>query len=137
MVFSSLMFIFRFMPLFFLSYFLTPKSFRNLVLFVGSIVFYAVGEPVYIFLMLFSIFTNFCICVRLAREQRKSHRRWILFFAMLLDFGLLFLFKYFDFFAANLNQILNKEIVPLLNLTLPLGISFYTFQITSYLIDVY
>ena len=137
MVFSSLMFIFRFMPLFFLSYFLTPKSFRNLVLFVGSIVFYAVGEPVYIFLMLFSIFTNFCICVRLAREQRKSHRRWILFFAMLLDFGLLFLFKYFDFFATNLNQILNKEIVPLLNLTLPLGISFYTFQIVSYVGDVY
>lgn len=137
MVFSSLIFIFRFMPLFFLCYFLTPKSFRNLVLFLGSIFFYAVGEPVYIFLMLFTIFLNFLICVHLAREHRDNHRKWTLIFAMILDFGLLFLFKYFDFFAQNLNLMLHKETLPLLNLTLPLGISFYTFQIVSYVGDVY
>lgn len=137
MVFSSLMFIFRFMPLFFLWYFLTPKRFRNLTLFLGSIIFYAVGEPVYVFLMLFSIFANFWICIHLARENRQGRRRWILIFAMLLDFGLLFLFKYFDFFAQNLNLILQKEAVPLLGLTLPLGISFYTFQIVSYVGDIY
>ena len=137
MVFSSLMFIFRFMPLCFLWYFRTPKRFRNLTLFLGSIIFYAVGEPVYVFLMLFSIFANFWICVHLARENRQGRRRWILIFAMLLDFGMLFLFKYFDFFAQNLNLILQKETVPLLGLTLPLGISFYTFQIVSYVGDIY
>ncbi len=137
MVFSSLIFIFRFMPLFFLCYFLTPKSFRNLVLFFGSIIFYAVGEPIYIFLMLFTIFINFWICVHLAREHRTGYRRCILFFAMLLDFGMLFVFKYFDFFAENLNLILHKQAAPLLNLTLPLGISFYTFQIVSYVGDIY
>ena len=84
MVFSSLIFIFRFMPLFFLCYFLTPKSFRNLVLFLGSIFFYAVGEPVYIFLMLFTIFLNFLICVHLAREHRDNHRKWTLIFVLFL-----------------------------------------------------
>ena len=68
MVFSSLAFIFRFMPLFFLCYFLTPKPFRNIVLFLGSIIFYAVGEPVYVLLMLFSILVNFMLCVHMARE---------------------------------------------------------------------
>lgn len=137
MVFSSLLFIFRFMPLFFLCYFLTPKPFRNLTLFLGSIVFYAVGEPIYVFLMLFTIFVNFWICVRLARENRSKSRKWILIFAMLLDFGMLFVFKYFDFFAHNLNLILRQDALPLLGLTLPLGISFYTFQIVSYIGDIY
>lgn len=137
MVFSSLMFIFRFMPLFFLCYFLTPKQFRNLTLFLGSIIFYAVGEPVYVFLMLFTIFANFWICVHLARESRLGRRKRILIFALLLDFGMLFLFKYFDFFAQNLNLILRRDALPLLGLTLPLGISFYTFQIVSYVGDIY
>ncbi len=137
MVFSSLIFIFRFMPLFFLCYFLVPSRYRNLVLFFGSILFYAVGEPVYVFLMLFTIFVNFWICVHLARAHHKGYRRFILIFAMLLDFGLLFLFKYFDFFAQNLNLLLHKSALPLLELTLPLGISFYTFQIVSYMGDIY
>ncbi len=137
MVFSSLIFIFRFMPLFFLCYFLVPKSFRNQILFLGSIIFYAVGEPVYVFLMLFSIFVNFLLCVQMAREKREGKRKWLLTGILFLDFGMLFLFKYYDFFAQNLNLVLNKEAVPLLNLTLPLGISFYTFQIASYAADIY
>ena len=75
--------------------------------------------------------------MHLAREHRTGYRRCILFFAMLLDFGMLFVFKYFDFFAENLNLILHKQAAPLLNLTLPLGISFYTFQIVSYVGDIY
>ncbi len=137
MVFSSLVFIFRFMPIFFLCYFLTPKPYRNATLFLGSIVFYAVGEPVYIFLMLFSILFNFFICVHMARAKRPGLRSGILFLALLLDFGMLFLFKYFDFFAKNVNFVFHKDILPLLGLTLPLGISFYTFQIASYVIDIY
>lgn len=137
MVFSSLIFIFRFMPLFFLCYFATPKQFRNLVLFSGSIIFYAVGEPVYIFLMLFTIFINFMICVHLARTDREGYRKCFLVLALVFDFGMLFLFKYFDFFAQNLNLVLHREALPLLGLTMPLGISFYTFQIVSYVGDVY
>lgn len=137
MVFSSLIFIFRFMPLFFLCYFLAPKSFRNGILFLGSIIFYAVGEPVYVFLMLFSILINFMLCVQMAREKKAGKRKWLLTGILFIDFGMLFLFKYFDFFAQNLNLVLHKEAVPLLNLTLPLGISFYTFQIVSYAADIY
>lgn len=137
MVFSSLTFIFRFMPLFFLCYFLTPRSFRNVTLFLGSIVFYAVGEPFYVLLMLFSILINFMICVQMARVKESGRRKRILCSAMILDFGLLFLFKYYVFFAQNINLVLHKEVIPLLKLTLPLGISFYTFQIASYIIDVY
>lgn len=137
MVFSSMVFIFRFMPLFFLCYFLTPKSFRNAVLFFGSIVFYAVGEPVYIFLMLFSILINFMFCVQMARVKMPGRRRRVFCAALLLDLGLLFLFKYYDFFAQNMNLVMKREVLPLLSLTLPLGISFYTFQIVSYVSDIY
>ncbi len=137
MVFSSLVFIFRFMPLFFLCYFLAPKSMRNAVLFLGSIIFYAVGEPVYILLMLFSIIVNFMFCVQMARGKSRGRRRRVLCYALVLDFGLLFLFKYYDFFAQNLNLVLHRELLPMLSLTLPLGISFYTFQIVSYVVDIY
>lgn len=137
MVFSSLAFIFRFMPLFFLCYFLTPKTFRNIVLFLGSIIFYAVGEPVYVLLMLFSILVNFMLCVHMAREKRARQRKWLLGCILILDFGMLFLFKYYDFAAQNVNLLLHREAVPMLNLTLPLGISFYTFQIASYAADIY
>ncbi len=137
MVFSSLMFIFRFMPLFFLCYFLTPKPFRNVALFLGSIVFYAVGEPVYIFLMLFTIIVNYTLCVHMTRRLRGTHPKRLLAAALGVDFGLLFLFKYFDFFVGNINFAFQKEMLPALRLTLPLGISFYTFQIASYVVDVY
>lgn len=137
MLFSSLVFIFRFMPLFFLCYFLTPKSYRNVTLFLGSIIFYAVGEPVYVFLMLTVIVANFVLCVHMARGRGQRGGKRIVAFAMVLDFGLLFVFKYFDFFAGNLNLLFRKDVIPLLHLTLPLGISFYTFQIASYVIDVY
>lgn len=125
------------MPLFFLCYFLTPKPFRNIVLFLGSIIFYAVGEPVYVLLMLFSILVNFMLCVHMAREKRARQRKWLLGCILILDFGMLFLFKYYDFAAQNVNLLLHREAVPRLNLTLPLGISFYTFQIASYAADIY
>ncbi len=125
------------MPLFFLCYFLTPKPFRNIVLFLGSIIFYAVGEPVYVLLMLFSILVNFMLCVHMAREKRARQRKWLLGCILILDFGMLFLFKYYDFAAQNVNLLLHREAVPMLNLTLPLGISFYTFQIASYAADIY
>lgn len=165
MQFSSLEFIFRFLPLFFLCYFVIPERGRNLVLLLGSLVFYAVGEPVYILLMIASILLNYGAACRIAASDRKHrHRhprfcptepdedratsgddvcvpkgrqRFWLIAALVIDLGALFLFKYFDFFAQNVNLLLNEDALPLLQLTLPLGISFYTFQMISYVADVY
>lgn len=137
MLFSSVEFIFRFLPLFFLCYFVMPVRGRNLVLFLGSLVFYAVGEPVYILLMLFSILVNYGAARGIFAAASEGWRRFWLIFALVIDLGALFLFKYFDFFAENMNLLLRKEALPLLNLTLPLGISFYTFQMISYVADLY
>lgn len=147
MVFSSLIFIFRFLPLFLLAYFLTPERYRNFILFAGSLIFYAFGEPVYLFLILLSVLVNYSLGRGIARcPRRPKRRRFYLILAMLYNFGMLFLFKYTDFLLENLNALtalLNRHAglqlpaIPLLGLTLPLGISFYTFQIVSYIIDVY
>ena len=134
MQFSSLEFIFRFLPLFFLCYFVMPERGRNVVLLFGSLVFYAVGEPVYILLMLASILINYGAARGMsrvgARGQGKGQRFWLIF-AIVLDLSALFLFKYFDFFAENVNLLVHRDALPLLQLTLPLGISFYTFQMIS------
>lgn len=150
MQFSSLEFIFRFMPLFFLCYHVMPERGRNVVLLFGSLVFYAVGEPVYIFLMLASILVNYGAARGILRAAGRQappsmggggaaggwQRFWLLF-AVVFNLGALFLFKYFDFFAHNVNLLLHWDALPTLRLTLPLGISFYTFQMLSYVADVY
>ncbi|MDE7239257.1 MAG: MBOAT family protein, partial [Lachnospiraceae bacterium] len=147
MVFSSLTFIFRFLPVFLILYFITPVRYRNLTLFGGSLVFYALGEPVYIFLILLSVYINHHLGLSIARCPRRPKKRQFYFIlAMLYDFGMLFVFKYTDFLLENINSligIVNRYAgivlpeIPLLHLALPLGISFYTFQIASYIIDVY
>ena len=137
MLFSSLEFIFRFLPLFFLCYFVMPKRGKNGVLFLGSLVFYAIGEPLYILLMLCSILVNYGAARGMAASRRQKVRRFWLIMALLIDLGALFLFKYFDFFAANANALMGRELIPLLGLMLPLGISFYTFQMISYVADLY
>ena len=144
MQFSSLEFIFRFLPLFFLCYIVMPERGRNLVLLMGSLVFYAVGEPVYILLMVASILVNYAAARGIAASRgaflgEHRHRplrfcpteRFWLIMALVIDLGALFLFKYFDFFAGNVNLLLHKDALPMLQLTLPLGISFYTFQMIS------
>ncbi len=139
MVFSSVIFLFRFLPLFLICYFVTPAKYRNIALFIGSLIFYAYGEPVYVLLMMFSIVIN----DRLARvmaaknESREGSGKPILILLMFIDFGLLFFFKYLNFTFSIVNSIAGKLLFNDINLTLPLGISFYTFQIASYVIDVY
>ncbi len=135
MQFSSIEFVFRFLPLFFLCYFVMPGRGRNLVLLLGSLVFYAVGEPLYIFLMIASILINYG-AARLIHRLRKWSGFWLVC-AVTADLSVLFLFKYFDFFARNVNFLVNKDVLPMLQLTLPLGISFYTFQMISYVADLY
>ena len=122
MVFSSLTFLFVFLPVVFAAYFLLPKSFRNYVLLAASLFFYAWGEPVYIILMVLSILFNYAVgCEMESKDDNPSARKKCLLFALAVNIGLLALFKYCFF----------------LHLALPIGISFYTFQALSYVIDLY
>lgn len=131
MVFSSIEFIFRFLPILLVVYYAFVPKWRNVALFIGSILFYAFGEPLYVFVMLISIAINYRISLHL-----KGNRK-LLIFAMTYNFGLLFVFKYLGFVIRNINFIASGELIPNIELFLPLGISFYTFQIASYMIDVY
>jgi alginate O-acetyltransferase complex protein AlgI len=127
-------------------YYAAKPKYRNFVLLAGSLVFYAYGEPVYICLMIFSIIVNHLFARRIyyyhtmdeeLNANFEMERRVWLILAMVYNFGVLFLFKYLDFFIENLNHILGENKIKTLSLTLPLGISFYTFQMASYIIDVY
>ncbi|SKB59946.1 alginate O-acetyltransferase complex protein AlgI [Lachnospiraceae bacterium] len=139
MVFSSLIFLFRFLPVFLLVYYIAPKSVKNLVLFIGSLIFYAWGEPRYSVLVLMSILVNFYATRFMSvydREYRIRERRICLFFIIFYNVGMLLFFKYTGFILTNINTFAGTDI-PVPKITLPLGISFYTFQIMSYVIDVY
>ena len=136
MVFSSVLFLFRFLPIFMICYFLVPRKMKNLVLFLGSLVFYAWGEPVYIFLMLFSTISDY-VWGRLIEEYRgKDHSRIFLLCSIGINLFILGFYKYADFLLQTVNTVFGTSI-PLLKLPLPIGISFYTFQTMSYVIDVY
>lgn len=138
MVFSSLIFLFAYLPLSLLIYYAVPRAWRNLVLFAVSLLFYGWGEPIYIFLMVISITTAylFGFVIERSRERnpRRAKRAMILSIAVNLSF--LLFFKYYNFFATNLS-LLPFLSLPELNVELPIGISFYTFQIISYTIDLY
>lgn len=139
MVFSSLLFLFYFLPAVLLVYFLTPHKYRNSVLLVFSLFFYAWGEPLYILLMLFAIGADFafgrCIHANLSRGSRIGAKK-VLILSVILNLSLLGFFKYADFLIEALN-LLPGISLPLPGLPLPIGISFYTFQALSYLIDLY
>ncbi len=139
MVFSSLLFLFRFLPVFFLIYFLAPDRAKNLVLFLGSLVFYAWGEPVYVVLLLFSTVSDYChgLAVERARRMGKDRAaKAFLISSLAVNLLMLGFFKYADFLIGSINAAAGSAI-PLLELPLPIGISFYTFQTMSYTIDVY
>ncbi|MCH5249761.1 MAG: MBOAT family protein [Lachnospiraceae bacterium] len=137
MLFSSIVFLFRFLPLFMLIYLLVPEKYRNLVLLSGSLIFYGVGEPYYVLLLVFSILINYALGRLIINDKKIILKKVILAFALTVDFGILFVFKYWDFAVENINRLLSGESMPFLSLALPLGISFYTFQIVSYLVDCY
>lgn len=134
MVFSSILFLFYFFPIVFIVNKLLPKKYKNLWLFFASLFFYAWGEPIYILIMLFSTFfdyTNGRLMVGACDKKKKL----ILINSIVVNLGILFFFKYSDFFIKVVNEF-GFNIKPL-NLALPLGISFYTFQTLSYTIDCY
>lgn len=137
MVFSSTIFLCVYLPLVLLGYYICPKKGRNLFLLIVSLVFYAWGEPKYVFLMIFSILVNY-IFGRLMDKNRGRQKRMklLLVLSVVIDLGLLSVFKYTDFIITNVNAIFGANF-DLLNIALPIGISFYTFQAMSYTIDVY
>ena len=137
MVFSSIMFIFRFLPIMFIIYYLTPKKFKNLSLLILSLVFYSWGEPKYFIIMLLSIGVDYSISIFIEKYRgKKIITNVLLFCSLIFNLGMLILFKYLNFFIENINLVLGTSL-SLIYLTLPLGISFYTFQTMSYTIDVY
>ena len=144
MVFSSIEFIFIFLPIFFLVYYFLPFKFKNIWLFIASLVFYSYGvldNPLYILLLLISILLNYYFGIAISRSE-QNRRGWLAA-GLAYNFAWLFLFKYSDFVFENINAVLGKFFpswgfeLPLSEWGLPIGISFYTFQICSYIIDVY
>ena len=137
MVFSSLTFLFVFFPLFVLAYYAVPQKLKNLVLFVFSLVFYAWGEPIYILLMLCSTVFDYCngrLIEKFGPGTKKA--KLVMINAIVVNLGLLGVFKYSNLVVDTVNNLLNTNIV-WKELPLPIGISFYTFQTLSYSIDVY
>ena len=138
MLFSSITFLFIFLPLvLFVYYILLRKTeYRNYWLLIVSLCFYAWGEPVYVFLMLASIIGNYLLGLWMAKTQGQTQRQLILLVSVILNLGILFYFKYYDFVVKNLNTFLGFHLSQRY-LPLPIGISFFTFQAMSYVIDLY
>lgn len=137
MVFSSIVFLFAFLPPVLAVYYLAPVKLRNLVLLVASLIFYAWGEPVYIGLMGYSILWNYVMGLDIARFKEKGKSgKWSLALGVTVNLLILGFFKYYGFLAENLESLLSIRL-PDLALSLPIGLSFYTFQSISYLADVY
>lgn len=139
MLFSSITFMFTFLPCVILIYYISPKSIRNFILMLFSMIFYAWGEPKYIFVMLASIIVGYVMGLLTdyyKKKDRDKTARLAMVISVFVNLGILFFFKYIGFFTENLNKIPGIEL-KVLGYALPLGISFYTFQILSYSVDVY
>lgn len=137
MVFSSTIFLCVYLPLVLLGYYICPKKGKNLFLLIASLIFYAWGEPKYVFLMIFSILVNYVFGLLMDKHRENKKRlKLLLVISVIIDLGLLSVFKYTDFIITNINSVFGAGF-DLLNIALPIGISFYTFQAMSYTIDVY
>ncbi len=136
MLFSSIPFLYYFLPSVLILYFISPKKIKNTVLMLSSLVFYGWGEPKYVVLMIASIVIGYFSGILIEAFSEKKLSKAVLVFSVLVNLGFLAYFKYADFFIENFNAVTGLS-VSLLRIALPIGISFYTFQILSYTIDVY
>lgn len=136
MIFSSIPFLYYYLPIVLVLYFLAPKKWKNAVLLLVSLFFYAWGEPKYVILMVFSIAAAYGFGLLVEKYREKRAGRVFLGLSVAVSLSFLLYFKYADFFIANFNAVTGLS-VPLLKIALPIGISFYTFQIISYTVDVY
>ena len=132
MLFSSITFLYYFLVVLLLVYFLSPKKYRNFILLVFSLLFYFLGEPKYIIILILSGVLNYFF----GNMVLLKHKKFFLVVACIYNIGLLLFFKYTDFFITNINSLLGSNI-PLLYIVMPIGISFFTFQALSYVIDIY
>ena len=137
MSFTTIEFMFRFLPIFLIVYYVVPTRYKNLILLIGSFVFYAWGQHFYLLLLMLSIVVNYTFG-RLIGE-RRAQKKPLLVLGLIYNFGLLVFFKYTNFFIENINALLTATHIqiPTISVVMPLGISFYTFQVVSYLVDVY
>lgn len=137
MVFSSLTFLFVFLPIVLLIYYISPKPLKNFVILLFSLIFYAWGEPKFIFLIILSILINYIGALQIVKNSSDTEKRKFIFITLLLiDISILFFFKYYGFIISSIGSLFGIDLV-IRDIPLPLGISFYTFQQISYIIDVY
>ncbi len=136
MLFSSIPFLYYFLPVVALVYLIAPKVLKNSVLLLASLVFYAWGEPRYVVFMIAAVLASYIFGILTEKDRENGRRKLWLILSLAVGFGMLCYFKYVDFFITNFNAVTGMS-VPLLKIALPIGISFYTFQLTSYNIDVY
>ena len=129
MLFSSITFIYVFLPILLITYYLTPTKYKNIILLIFSLLFYSLGEPKYIIILILSCIINYYL-------SKLLNKKIILIIAIIYNIGQLFIFKYTDFFISNINTIF-KSNISLTYIIMPIGISFFTFQALGYVIDVY
>lgn len=139
MVFSSTVFLFLFLPLTLIGYYnpvFKGRRFKNIFLLLASLLFYAWGEPVFVLVMIASIIVNWFIALKIDKHTENKKKRIYLILSIVYNVGLLFVFKYLSFLLNNIGMILKKDNITL-DIALPIGISFFTFQMLSYVLDVY
>lgn len=136
MVFSSITFLFYFLPIVLAIYYIAPKKYRNLILLISSLLFYFFGEPKYGIIMVISIISIYFHGIWIEKAKNTKYKKLPLISGVFISIAVLFYFKYFDFLIENINLWLDKKI-DLFGIILPIGISFYTFQMISYMVDVY
>ena len=137
MLFSSMLFLWIFLPLVLVLHWIIPKKLHNLLLLGFSLLFYTFGEPKYILLMLISIAMNYLFGLLVDFVKTKNQKRLIVTITVLTNLLILGYFKYFNFFIESINNLFNANIFELKDIILPIGISFYTFQALSYVVDLY
>ena len=136
MVFSSTVFLFLFLPITLIIYYnpiIKNRKFKNIFLLIASLLFYAYGEPVFVFFMLFSILINYFLGIKVSKG---NHRKLFVRLAYIYNIFILFIFKYLSFVIDNIGLLLKNDNFTI-NIALPIGISFFTFQMLSYVLDVY
>ena len=136
MLFSSMTFVFMFLPIVCTIYLLARKDLQNYILLLASVLFYAWGEPKYLAIMFLTILVNYVGANYISRSKNSLHRKLLLAVTIVADLSFLFYFKYFNFFMENINAIFHAHI-SFIDVVMPIGISFYTFQALSYVVDVY
>lgn len=140
MVFSSSLFLLYFLPVFLLLYYIVKDEYKNFVILAGSVFFYAWGAPIFIFVLLGTTFVDFHFVKFMAASSTKLRKNLLLLCSLTINVGLLFYFKYANFFIDNINSLfvaVGIGEIPLLNVIMPIGISFYTFETVTYVVDVY